>query len=222
MKKYDFLPLETFEKLKVDEMQNRSLQFYEQMKNRRTVRDFDTREIPAGVIENCILAAGTAPNGANMQPWHFAVITNKEIKKQIRIEAEKVEKEFYSKRAPDYWLEALEPLGTDHNKPFLEEAPALIVIFSQRYTVEDDESKKRHYYISESTGIATGMLITSIHNAGLVCLTHTPSPMAFLREICNRPKHETPFLVLVVGYPKADSKVPNITKKKLEEIATFL
>ncbi len=221
MKEYKFVPFTTFESLNESEMEKRSLSFYNQMKRRRTIRDFSAKSVPDTVINNCILTAGTAPNGANMQPWHFAVVKDAEIKKKIRIEAEKVEKEFYNKRAPDYWLSALEPLGTDENKPFLEEAPVLIVIFSKRYTLEDDGSKKKNYYISESVGIATGMLISALHNAGLVCLTHTPSPMAFLRDVLERPKHETPFLVLVTGYPKEGAKVPDITKKSLNQIASF-
>jgi nitroreductase len=157
-----------------------------------------------------------------MQPWHFVVVSDPDVKRQIRVEAEKVEKDFYERRAPEYWLKALEPLGTDENKPYLEKAPYLIVIFSRRHTELPDGSIQKHYYLAESVGIATGMLITAVHNAGLACLTHTPSPMAFLRDVLGRPKTDMPFLVLVVGYPDNDARVPDIGKKPLEEIATFI
>lgn len=157
-----------------------------------------------------------------MQPWQFVVVSNPDTKSKIREEAEKVEADFYNRRAPDYWLKALEHLETDEHKPFLESAPYLIVIFSVRHTTHDDGSIDKHYYISESVGIATGMLITAVHTAGLVCLTHTPSPMQFLREILKRPKTETPFLLLAVGYPEENATVPVISKKGLDEIATFI
>jgi nitroreductase len=169
-----------------------------------------------------LLAAGTAPSGANLQPWHFVVVSDSAIKHRIRVEAEKEEHEFYTSRAPQEWLDALAPLGTDENKPFLETAPYLIVIFAQSYGVLADGRRVKNYYVQESVGIATGMLITAIHNAGLVSLTHTPSPMGFLNEILGRPANEKPFLILVVGYPAEDAVVPDIGKKSLEEIATFL
>ncbi|KAA3630874.1 MAG: nitroreductase family protein, partial [Calditrichaeota bacterium] len=170
----------------------------------------------------CLLTAGTAPNGANKQPWHFVVVSNPEIKKQIREQAENVENDFYNNKAPDYWLDDLAPLVTNEHKGYLETAPYLIVIFAQKHKVDESGELEHHYYINESVGIATGMLITAIHNAGLVSLTHTPKPMFFLRDILNRPKHETPFLILTVGYPEDGAKVPNITKKPLDEIATFV
>jgi len=182
---------------------------------------FSDKNVPKEVIENCIKSAGTAPSGANMQPWHFAAISNPELKKKIRIAAEEEEEEFYSKRAPKEWLEALEPLGTDPSKPFLETAPYLIAIFYKSYDILPDGRQVKQYYAMESTGIATGMLITAIHNAGLASLTHTPSPMNFLNEILGRPKNERPFLLLVVGYPAKDAQVPDIKKKKLEEISSF-
>jgi nitroreductase len=216
-----FKPLNTYREYPPEEMKIRAREFYAEMKRRRTVREFSSRPVDIEIIRNCILAAGTAPNGANMQPWHFAVVSDPEVKKQIRIEAEKVEAEFYDHRAPDYWLKDLEKLGTDPHKPYLEEAPYLIVIFQQKHSLDESGEKQHHYYINESVGIATGMLITAIHKAGLVSLTHTPKPMKFLRDILDRPQHETPFLILVVGYPKDDARVPDIKKKPLDEIASF-
>ena len=190
------------------------------MSNRRTIRDFSDKPVDKSVVENCIKTAGTAPSGANMQPWHFVLITDPAIKIQIRIAAEKEEKEFYEKRAPKEWLEALSPLGTDDNKPYLEKAPYLIAIFMQRFGKLPDGREVKHYYGLESVGIATGMLITAIHNAGLASLTHTPSPMGFLNEILERPKNERPFLLLVVGRPARDARVPDIKRKDINEIMT--
>jgi iodotyrosine deiodinase len=222
MKSKKFIPLTNYKELPVDEMLERSQEFYEYVKRRRTVRDFSDKPVPREIIENCIKAAGSAPSGANLQPWHFVVVLNPEIKRKIRIAAEEEEREFYSKRAPKEWLEVLEPLGTDESKPFLETAPHLIAIFYKSYDVLPDGKQVKQYYATESTGIATGMLITAIHNAGLVSLTHTPSPMNFLNEMLNRPKNERPFLLLVVGYPSANAKVPDIQKKSLKEIASFI
>jgi iodotyrosine deiodinase len=222
MNKPNFIPLSNYTKFSETEMLKRSQAFYEDIKKRRTVRDFADQPVPKDIIENCILAAGTAPNGANLQPWHFVVVSNPEIKRKIRIAAEEEEEEFYNNRAPKEWLEALEPLGTDENKPFLETAPYLIAIFYKSYEVLPNGRRVKHYYAMESTGIATGLLITAIHNAGLVSLTHTPSPMNFLNEILGRPKNERPFLLLVVGYPSKDAKVPDIKKKSLQEIASFV
>lgn len=216
-----FRPLTEHVEIPVAEMRRQAVDFLALMRRRRTVRDFSDRPVPRDIIENCILAAAAAPNGANLQPWHFAVVSNPEIKKRIRDEAEKEEREFYEHRAPDEWLEALAPLGTDEHKPFLETAPYLIAVFSQKYEIREDGSKQKHYYPVESTGIATGMLITGLHKAGLVTLTHTPSPMKFLNEILGRPDSERPFLLLVVGYPAGDAQVPDISKKPLEEIASF-
>jgi nitroreductase len=217
-----FIPLPAFREYPLEEMQRRAADFYHDIQRRRTVRDFSGRPVPRDIIDNCLLAAGTAPNGANLQPWHFVVITNPEIKQRIRLAAEEEEREFYESRAPQEWLEALAPLGTDERKPFLETAPYLIAIFAQSYGLLPDGRKVKHYYVSESVGIATGFLIAGLHHVGLVTLTHTPSPMGFLNEILGRPAHERPFLLLVVGYPAEDAQVPAIQKKPLSEIATFL
>lgn len=219
--KYPFVPLESFRELPESEMIARSQEFYQKIKQRRTVRDFSDRPVPRQIIEQCLLSAGTAPNGANLQPWHFAVISSAEIKSQIRIAAEQEEREFYNGRAPQEWLDALAPLGTDENKPFLEIAPYLIVIFAKSHEVSANGSRVKNYYASESVGIATGMLITALHHCGLATLTHTPSPMKFLNQILDRSPNERPFLVLVVGYPSADAKVPVISKKTLEQITSF-
>ena len=218
-----FIPLSDYVEYTESEMEERAHAFLEELRRRRTVRDFSDRPVPRKVIETCILAAGTAPNGANHQPWHFAVVADPEVKKTIREAAEEEEKEFYlGGRAPKEWLKALEPLGTNEEKPFLERAPYLIVIFGESYAVGEDGNKEKNYYVMESVGIATGMLITAIHRAGLVSLTHTPSPMGFLNEILGRPKNERAFLILVVGYPETDATVPDIEKKPLEQICTFV
>ena len=221
MAKPTFIPLTQYEEFPVEEMRRRARAFHEQLSKRRTVRDFSDRPVPRDIIEECLLSAGTAPSGANQQPWHFAVVTEATIKKKIREAAEEEERAFYSGRAPDAWLEALSHLGTDEHKPFLEKAPYLIVVFAQNHGVKPDGSTYKHYYVSESVGLATGMLIAAVHNAGLVSLTHTPSPMNFLNEVLHRSSHERAFLVLVVGYPADDVKVPKIEKKTLEDIATF-
>lgn len=205
-----------------DEMKTRAAEFRTEIERRRTVREFSNRPVPREVIEDCLRAAGTAPNGANLQPWHFVVVSDPAIKKEIRFAAEKEEQEFYEHKAPQEWLDALAPLGTDPHKPFLETAPYLIAIFAQSYGLLPDGRKVKHYYVQESVGIATGFLISAIHHAGLVSLTHTPSPMGFLNALLGRPAQERPFLILVVGYPAEDAKVPNITKRPLKEIATFL
>ena len=217
-----FVPLAQYREVESEEMVQRSQDFYAEMRRRRTVRDFSDKPVPQEVIENCILTAGTAPNGANMQPWHFAVISDPAIKRRIREAAEEEERAFYNGRAPEDWLEALAPLGTNAEKPFLETAPYLIVVFAQSYGLDEAGQKVKHYYVQESVGIATGMLITAVHQSGLVSLTHTPSPMSFLNEICDRPKQERPFLILVVGYPAEGVTVPDISKKSLEEMTTFL
>jgi iodotyrosine deiodinase len=222
MTKLKLIPYSNYKEYPSDEMTKRSRSFYEDIKRRRTVRDFSNKPVQKEIIENCIKAAGTAPSGANLQPWHFVVVSNPRIKKKIRIAAEEEEREFYSKRAPKEWLDVLEPLGTDESKPFLEIAPYLIAIFYKSYDVLPDGNQVKQYYAMESTGIATGILINAIHNAGLVSLTHTPSPMNFLNEILNRPKNERPFLLLVVGYPAEDAKVPDIKKKNLQEIESFI
>ena len=217
-----FIPYTDYESLNEEEMLKRSKEFYDKIKKRRTIRHFSNKKIPIDVIKNCLLAAGTAPNGANMKTWSFVVITNKTIKKEIRIEAEKKEKIFYTTRATKEWLEALEPLGTDEHKDYLEEAPCLIAIFSKKIDILPNGKKVKQYYAQESVGIATGFLIAALHNAGLATLTHTPSPMGFLNKILNRPEYERPFLLLVLGYPSENTEVLNIRKKPLNEIADFI
>ena len=220
IEKFQQIPLPHLLEYSSKEMQLRSQIFFENLSTRRTIRNFSDKPVDREVIENCIKTAGTAPSGANMQPWHFVFISNPKIKKQIRAAAEKEEKEFYEKRAPKEWLEALAPLGTDNNKPYLETAPYLIAIFMQRYGKLPDGREVKHYYGLESVGIATGMLITAIHDVGLASLTHTPSPMGFLNQILKRPKNERPFLLLVVGHPAKDAKVPDIKRKDMSEIMT--
>ncbi len=217
-----FVPLRVYQGYPPHEMMQRAAAFRVQLQRRRTVRHFSSRPVERRVIEDCLLAAGTAPSGANMQPWHFVVISDRDVKRQIRQAAEKEEYEFYHHRAPQEWLDALAPLGTDEHKPFLEIAPYVIAIFSQSYGVLPDGRRVKNYYVAESVGIATGMLITAVHQAGLVTLTHTPSPMGFLNTILDRPDNERPFLVLVVGYPAEDALVPEIGKKSLHDIASFV
>jgi len=216
------IPLTTYQEYPPDVMQQRAADFFADIRRRRTVRDFSDRPVPREIIENCLRAAGTAPNGANLQPWQFVVITDPEIKRKIRVAAETEEREFYEHRAPPEWLAALEPLGTDWEKPFLEIAPYLIAIFYKNYDILPDGRRVKNYYAVESVGIATGFLIAALHYAGLATLTHTPSPMAFLNEILELPKNEHPFLLLVVGYPAEYAVVPDITKKTLEEFAIFM
>jgi iodotyrosine deiodinase len=219
---YPTIPLTTFREYPVDEMRQRVADFYEEMDRRRTVREFSDRPVPRDIIETALRAAGTAPSGANLQPWHFVVVSGAETKKNIREAAEVEEREFYEHRASPEWLTALEPLGTDSDKPFLETAPYLIAVFLQKFGELPDGRKVKHYYPVESTGIATGILITALHEAGLATLTHTPSPMKFLNEILGRPKSERPFLLLVVGYPAADAAVPDIKRKPLEDFTSFI
>ncbi|MFQ5652583.1 MAG: nitroreductase family protein [bacterium] len=222
MAKYKFIQLAHYREYPVAEMKQRASDFYAEVRKRRSVREFSDRPVPREVVENCLRAAGTAPSGANFQPWHFVVVSNPEIKRKIREGAEEEERAFYGERAPEEWLQALAPFGTNEHKPFLETAPYLIVIFAQSHGFKKDGSVEKHYYVQESVGIATGMLITALHHAGLVSLTHTPSPMKFLNKILNRPSHERPYLILVVGYPAEKARVPDIRKKPLSEIATFL
>ncbi len=192
------------------------------MQRRRTVREFSARPVPREVIESCLSAAGSAPSGANLQPWHFVAVADSTVKHEIRAAAEEEEREFYEHRAPAAWLAALAPLGTDSKKPFLEIAPWLIAVFAQPYGVQPDGTRMKHYYASESVGLATGFLVAAVHHAGLVALTHTPSPMAFLNRILKRPAHEKPFLLLVVGHPAEAAAVPDITRKPLTEISSFV
>lgn len=221
MPKPEYIPLETYQEYPQPEMVERATTFYQEIRRRRTVRDFSDRPVPREVIDQCILAAGTAPNGANLQPWHFAVVGDPAIKAQIREAAEKEEQEFYDGRAPQEWLDALSHLGTDMHKPFLETAPYLVVVFSKAHDVREDGSKVKHYYVSESVGIATGFLIAGLHHAGMATLTHTPSPMKFLNKILGRPSNERPFVLLVVGYPADGAKVPTIEKKALDQTTTY-
>lgn len=216
-----FIPLD-FSAQEEAAMQQQASAFYQLMSKRRSVRDFSPQPVPASVLEDAILAAGTAPSGANMQPWHFVVVQDAEVKQKIREAAEIEERELYENRASEEWLDALAPLGTDANKPFLETAPALIAIFLKKVTIDEQGEKHKNYYTSESVGIATGVLITALHNAGLATLTHTPSPMKFLSQILERPSHERPFLLLVTGYPAEGTLVPDIKRLPLDKIATFL
>ena len=217
------IPLQGLEPLPEPEMLRRAQDFLALMQRRRTVRDFDPRPVPREVIAACIAAAGTAPSGANQQPWHFVAVSDPDVKRRIRLAAEAEEREFYERRAPEEWLTALQPIGTDWHKPFLETAPWLIAIFVQKWGRASDGSKVKHYYPAESVGIATGVLITALHSAGLATLTHTPSPMGFLNEILGRPADaERPFLLLVVGHPAADARVPAIERKVPAAIMTWV
>ena len=222
MSDHPTIPLAQYREYPVDEMRSRLEAFYEDVNRRRTVREFSDRPVPRDLIETALRAAGTAPSGANLQPWHFVVVSGLETKRRIREAAETEEREFYEHRAPEEWLAALRPLGTDEHKPFLETAPYLIAVFLQKYGELPDGRKVKHYYPAESTGLATGILITALHHAGLATLTHTPSPMKFLNEILGRPTSERPFLLLVVGYPADDARVPDISRKDLDEFVSFV
>jgi nitroreductase len=217
-----FIPLPGYREYPVEEMTRRAEAFCEEMSRRRSVRQFSDRPVPRGVIEQCLRTAGSAPSGANRQPWHFVAVGQAEIKRRIREAAEREERAFYEERAPDEWLAALAPLGTTQHKPFLETAPYLIAVFAERYRLAAEGTKQPNYYVTESVGLAAGLLIAALHHAGLATLTHTPSPMGFLNEILGRPEAERPFLLLVVGYPAADALVPDIRRKSLEEIASFV
>ncbi len=219
---YRTIPLPDYREYPVEEMRQRLNDFYTEVNRRRTVREFSDRSVPRDIIETALMAANTAPSGANLQPWHFVAVSGAATKRKIREAAEIEECEFYEHRATPEWLAALEPIGTDSNKPFLETAPYLIAVFLQKFGVLEDGRKVKHYYPTESTGLATGILITALHHAGLVCLTHTPSPMKFLNEILGRPKSERPFLLLVTGYPADDAEVPDINRKSLEEFTSFI
>ncbi len=218
----NFQPLTSYIEYPVEEMKQRAIAFREDMQRRRTVRQFSDRPVPREIIEECLLVAGGAPNGANLQPWHFVVVSDRRVKHEIRGAAEQEEKEFYHRRAPQEWLDALSVIGTDEQKPFLETAPYVIAVFGKSYSFLPDGRRVKNYYVNESVGIATGFLIAAIHHAGLVSLTHTPSPMGFLNTILDISPDEKPFLILVVGYPAEDAQVPVIEKKMLEEIATFI
>jgi nitroreductase len=204
-----------------EEMRERAASFREEMTRRRSVRDFSPRPVAREVIEECLRVAASAPSGANLQPWHFVAVGDAETKRKIRVGAEEEERAFYAERAPEEWLRALAPLGTDEHKPFLETAPWLIVVFAASHGVDTEGKSVKHYYVSESVGIATGLLVASLHHAGLATLTHTPSPMRFLNGILDRPSNERPYLILVAGYPADGAKVPDIERKPLEEVVTF-
>ena len=224
MQQHDCSPLTDYIEYPESQMIERSQDFLDSMKRRHSIRSFSDRPVPQEIIENCIKAAGTAPSGANHQPWHFVAINSADVKKQVREQAELHEQGFYEGRAGDEWLDALKPLGTDAQKPYLEHAPWLIAIFSQKKGGIHAEDKNTNYYVHESVGIATGMLITALHNAGLVTLTHTPKPMQFLSKICQRPDNERPYMLLIAGYPGEDATVPAHAqiKKSLDDIASFL
>jgi iodotyrosine deiodinase len=217
-----FVPLETYREYPPQEMRRRAREFYEELRRRRTVRDFSDRPVPRDVIEDCLRAAGTAPSGANLQPWQFVVVGDPAVKRTIRVEAEREEREFYERRAPQEWLDALAPLGTDAAKPFLEAAPWLIVVFGAKHSETADGRRVKNYYVPESVNIATGFLIAALHHAGLASLTHTPSPMKFLNRILEVDDDARPYILLVVGFPERDCRVPAIGKKPLEQIARFV
>ena len=203
------------------DMIHRSQSFLADILQRRTVRDFSDKPVPVDIITNAVKTASSAPSGANKQPWHFVVVKDPEVKKEIRIAAEKEEKAFYEHRAPDYWLKDLNQFGTDWHKPFLEIAPYLIIVFKKHYDLEGEKQKK-NYYVNESVGIAAGFLLIALHNAGLVTLTHTPAPMGFLEKILDRPKNEKAVLLIPVGYPALDAEVPQLTKKPFGDVCNII
>ena len=211
-----------FSKISTDEMNLRSKSLLHQIQQRRSVRDFSSQNVPIEVVKNCIKTAASAPSGANKQPWHFSLVQDKKIKKEIRIAAEREEKQFYEHRASKEWLEDLNQFGTDWKKPFLETAPFLIIIFSQVFEKNADGENRKNYYVNESVGIAAGFLLAALHNAGLATLTHTPSPMNFLAKILKRPDNERAYLLIPVGYPSKNAKVPIISKKPFSKIYTCL
>ena len=210
-----------FNELTESDMRERAQSFLDRMSTRRTVRSFSDRPVPKEIIQQALATAGSAPSGANRQPWHFAVAGGSEIKRRIRIGAEEEEYEFYHGRAPQEWIDALAPFGTDEKKPFLEIAPWLIAVFAQKFDLDVNSKKHKNYYVTESVCIATGLLIAALHNAGLATLTHTPSPMKFLNAIFDRPVSEKPLMLVVTGYPCEGAKVPSITRKSLEQISSF-
>ena len=212
-----FVPL-SYEKPGDDEVARRARAFYERMKHRRSVRAFSDEPVPREVIHDLVRAASTAPSGAHRQPWTFVAVSTPTVKREIRAAAEQEEQKNYSGRMPDDWLRALEPLGTDAKKPFLEDAPWLVVLFRQDYGYDDWGTRLRHYYVAESVGIAAGLFLTAVHHAGLVALTHTPSPMGFLKQILNRPDNETASLLIPVGYPAPDAQVPDLVRKSLDQV----
>lgn len=217
---YDPIPLDVTE-YPPDEMRERAQAFREQMSKRRSVREFSDRPVPRALIEEAIRTAGTAPSGANRQPWQFVAVDDPDLKSEIREAAEEEEKEFYESRATEEWKEALAPLGTDWRKPYLETAPWIVVCFAEQYGVDESGEKTKNYYVQESVGIACGLFITAIHHMGLATLTHTPAPMNFLRDLLNRPENERPYILFPIGYPAEDATVPNLDRKSLDEIVQW-
>jgi iodotyrosine deiodinase len=215
-----FEPLTSYREYPAAEMEARSRAFAADLARRRTVRQFSDRPVPRSVIEACLEAASTAPSGAHLQPWHFVVVSNPGLKRRIRDAAEAAEREFYA-HAPQDWLDALAPLGTDAHKPYLETAPYLIAVFAQRYGLTAEGKRRTHYYVLESVGIATGLLLAALHHAGLASLTHTPNPMGFLGEVLERPPNERAVMLVVTGYPAPGAVVPKLRRKPLGAIATF-
>ena len=224
MQSHDATPLSDYVEYSCEEMLTRSETFYAEIKRRHSIRSFSNRPVPQAIIENCIKAAATAPSGANHQPWHFVAVHSDDIKKQIREQAESHERSFYEGRAGEEWLDALKPLGTDANKPYLEEAPWLIAIFSQKKGGIHADDKNTNYYVHESVGIATGFLINALHSSGLVTLTHTPKPMSFLSKICQRPENDRAYMLIITGYPAQNATVPHhaLVKKSFDEVCTIL
>jgi len=216
------IPLKNYTKYSDNEIIEISEKFFEKMNTRRTVRTFSSVPIPIQVLKNAIKTANTSPSGANKQPWHFVLVKNAEVKRQIKIAAEKEESNFYNDKASEKWLKDLEPFETNEKKPFLEIAPYLIVVFEEKYKLLPNGEKAKNYYTRESVGLSCGILLTALHNVGLATLTHTPSPMNFLTKILNRPQNETPFLLIVVGYTEIGTVFPNIKRKKLNEILTII
>lgn len=217
---YTPVPLE-FDTYDVDEMRERAAAFYEEMNQRRSVRDFSDRPVPRALIEYAIRTAGTAPSGAHRQPWTFAAVDDADLKREIRLAVEEEEKKNYDKRMTDEWLQALHPIGTDWRKPFLETVPWIVVCFAQSYGLDEDGEKVKHYYVQESVGIACGLFIAALHRMGLATLTHTPAPMRFLTDILNRPSNERPFILFPIGFPAADASVPDLERKPLDEIVQW-
>lgn len=218
---YDAIPLD-FTTRPLDEMRTRAASFQALMEERRSVRDFSDRDVPRELVERAIRTAARAPSGANRQPWHFVAVQDADVKRRIRVAAEEEEKETYENRMSEEWREALQPLGTDWQKPFLETVPWIVVCFAESYGIDDAGEKVKNYYVQESVGIACGMFIAAIHNMGLATLTHTPSPMKFLGEILDRPDNERPYILFPIGYPADDATVPDVDRKPFDEVATFV
>jgi iodotyrosine deiodinase len=222
MKNEEHRPYSEYKKYPEEEMIRRAGLYYQHLNKRRTIREFSDKPLPIEVIKSCILTAGTAPSGAHHQPWHFVVVSEPKIKREIRLAAEKEERKFYDGGVPKSWTDALKPLGTHDEKPFLDAAPYLIVVFAEKYEIQPDGKIRKNYYVNESVGIATGLLVSAVHNAGLTSVTYTPLHMKFLNRILKRPKNERPYLILPVGYPTENVLVPDIKRKSLDEFASFL